>query len=233
MRKVKTAADFRCVVLRSPLLRQLLSMNQSYAHPYPDHISRETVRSTVRAHLALNEALPFIQTRFLQRHASIDHEVYSDWAAAEINRIVSNILDDESTISRELRRSVSWLFGWELKPDFCDVTKRYLLQLHVGLTHYNEMEQLACQMAFILHSEPMTDGLYDSLASLYNLPRYALPSLEIQFTGELQTLINKLTAPTAEGFDIPPQSLKTFAEAFTRYYFRNVSWCLAVASIGD
>lgn len=221
-------------------------------HPYIDGIGKDNVKYLLTNYLAMSQAFPYIQagSQYGMIASAIrnGHDIPREF---ELTTVVGNFLSWDETGGHQallagglpalpsildagkfhahvLRKDIETLLGEEdVKPDYGDATKQYLLGLMAGLSDFDHLVRLAHMIAFEKHAFVMIATLQDSLAKLFEVEREKLAYFEMHVGGDdpaegyhvemTESLIKALVKSEADA--------ATFRGQVVEAYGRNVAWC--------
>lgn len=219
-------------------------------HPFATLLSKNNSKSVLARYYAMSQAFPFLQAgayrnvimRAIQDNSPITQDVektfvvgsFLCWDETGGHFLIKekgmvalpDILNTSQFHANMLKADLKTIFGMDFNPEYCPVTKVYLIELEKRLGSENRVERCAMMVAFETHAHKMIESLWHSIASTYDIEKEQLAYFEAHVGGSdpaeayhvamTQKLVNCLIAP---------EEKEVFEKHFIDCYKLNIDWC--------
>ena len=223
-------------------------------HPFKNGLDTGNVLAVTRKYLAMSEAFPYIQAgayhglimRVIHQNSSISRKMEQTFVVGSFlswDETGGNYLIREKGISAlpkilntkrhfhasYLKADLKYIWGEDIKPDYCPDTRECLVTLSRKLGSSNHLERCAMMVAFEMHAGQMIEALWKSLSRTLWLEPDRLQYFKMHVGGDdpgeeyhiqlTQKLINSI---------VPGSKRKEFVFLFEEGYKLNIDWCNAL-----
>jgi hypothetical protein len=221
-------------------------------HPFVLGISQSNVQDVMWKYLAMSQAFPLIQSgaflplikKSIVNNKELPEEFFKAFAVAMFlcndemgshhilsnggNRRLPEILKtEEQSHASLLKKDLLILFGNPPVPNFCPVTKQYLLTLSESLGSNDIVELVASMVAFETHANHMINAVWQRIGQLFPaIDKNSLEYFKIHVGGDdpaeayhVQMTDRLIIEAKAES------NSDEFVKKVLRYYDLNATWC--------
>lgn len=239
-----------------PMTDRSASLNALIEEKFPEHpfctfLTKDNALNVMKRYFAMSEAFPYIQAgayhnlieTAIKENRPITTDVektfvvgsFLSWDETGGNYLLRKegmkglpqILNTRQQFhSNLLRTDLIKIFGNPLEPDYCSVTRPYLLELMKRLGSENPIERCAMMVAFEMHAGRMIEGLWNSLVNIFNVKKEELTYFEIHVGGDdpAEEYHIKMTKKMIQNL-ITENHWEDFIKAFIDSYRLNYEWC--------
>jgi hypothetical protein len=231
------------------------SVSEKYSiHPFTDGLDRGNALPVMKKYLAMSEAFPYIQAgaynrlimSAIRRNSPISSKIektfvvgsFLSWDETGGNYLIRKegiaalpkILDTKKHFhAAYLKTDLKYIWGSDIKPDYCPDTREYLVTLGHKLGSSNHLERCATMVAFEMHAGQMIEALWKSLCKTMWIEPDKLQYFKMHVGGDDpgEEYHIELTQKLIDSF-VPGSKRAEFIFWFDQAYLLNIEWCKAL-----
>jgi hypothetical protein len=226
-------------------------------HPFSKGVTRENFPAVIGNYLTMSLAFPYLQAgaqvRLLFHYIDNDLDVprgvhitaavgaFLTWDETGGHAIVQHygnqglprILDPDQFHSGLLRKDIRTLLGRDVPPAYAKETKKYLKEVHYGLSSVDPVDRVAQMVAFEKHAGRMIEALWNSTSALYGVDKRKLVYFATHVGGDdpAEQYHIQMTSRMIREV-ISESDRERFLDAFRKAYALNFEWCASVTRLG-